>query len=295
MSLVASVASEPRARRIALPERGGEVAAYELGPEDRPIDVLFLHANSFNARAYRTILEPLSDLRILAIDLRGHGKTDLPLPTGSRTNWSETRDDVEAVMARLDLKDVVLAGHSMGGTLALLVAARLPERVRAVAAFDPVLMPQALIERAKAGEPLEGRLIEQGLRRRQRFASREAAYQAYHGRGAFKTWSDDMLRDYVADGFRDTPEGDVELACSPAWEVSNYGAQGNDTWEAFRASRCPIQVLLAQHDSPASRSGEELALIDRTRVRVDVVPDTTHFLPMERPDLVQQALRAAAR
>ena len=47
----------------SLRERGGEVVTYELGPQDRPVDVLFLHANGFNARTYRTILAPLATWR----------------------------------------------------------------------------------------------------------------------------------------------------------------------------------------------------------------------------------------
>jgi pimeloyl-ACP methyl ester carboxylesterase len=290
-----AVACEPRTRSIALPGRGGEIAAYEFGPAERPIDVLFSHANGFNARTYRTILGPLSDrLRILATDLRGHGRTRLPLVIEGRTSWTETRDDLLAILDELDLEDVVLAGHSMGGTLSLLAAAQAPQRARAVVMFDPVILPQALIDRAKAGEMLHGPLVEQALRRRTVFPDRDTAYRAYHGRGAFKTWSDAMLADYVADGFRETADGQVELACPPSWEASSYGAQGNDTWDAFRATLCPIRTFLAEHGSPSARRGKDPAAIDPRRIEITLVPGTTHFLPMERPDVVQQALRAAA-
>ncbi len=296
MSLGAVTVRGPRSRRIPLADRGGEVAAYEFGPQDRAVDVLFLHANGFNARAYTTILEPLAgELRLLAIDLRGHGRTVLPLPMEGRTSWSETRDDVLAVLKALDLTRVILAGHSMGGTLALLAAALAPERARAVVMFDPVILPQALIDRAKGGEPLHGALVEQALKRRSTFPDRPTAYKAYHGRGAFRTWSDAMLADYIEDGFKDAPGGQVELACPPAWEASSYGAQGNDTWDAFRASRCPVRLFLAEHGSPSARRDEDPAAIDPGRITIETVPGTTHFLPMERPDLVQQALREAAR
>ena len=69
----------PRARTIPLPARGGAMAALEFGPAGRPVDIVFSHANGFNALTYRTILAPLAaDLRILAIDLRGHGASTLP-------------------------------------------------------------------------------------------------------------------------------------------------------------------------------------------------------------------------
>ncbi len=46
-------------------------------------------------------------------------------------------------------------------------------------------------------------LAEGALRRRSDFPSREAALAAYRGRGAFRTWPEAPLADYVADGFRD--------------------------------------------------------------------------------------------
>jgi pimeloyl-ACP methyl ester carboxylesterase len=73
----AAVFREPRRRVVAVP--GGEIAALEFGPEDRAIDIVFVHANGFNAQTYRTLLSPLAaGLRILAIDQRGHGATTLP-------------------------------------------------------------------------------------------------------------------------------------------------------------------------------------------------------------------------
>jgi surface antigen len=74
MTIAASPLSAARRRQVAVP--GGAIAALEFGPADRPLDVLFLHANGFNAGTYADILAPLGDrLRILAVDQRGHGLT----------------------------------------------------------------------------------------------------------------------------------------------------------------------------------------------------------------------------
>ena len=46
----------------------------DFGDPKRPVDLVFVHANGFNALTYRTLLAPLSgSLRIWAPDLRGHG------------------------------------------------------------------------------------------------------------------------------------------------------------------------------------------------------------------------------
>ncbi|MEO7027690.1 MAG: hypothetical protein ABI056_09065, partial [Caulobacteraceae bacterium] len=52
----------PRPRAIGLPGRGpGEMAVLEFGAADRPVDLVFLHANGFNGLAYRILLAPLAD------------------------------------------------------------------------------------------------------------------------------------------------------------------------------------------------------------------------------------------
>ena len=284
--------SEPTQRMIPLPSRGGAMAAVEFGPRDRPVDIVFSHANGFNARTYRTILAPLAtDLRILALDLRGHGASTLPTVIEGRQGWLEFRDDLLALLAAACEAPVVLGGHSMGGTSSLLAAAAEPERVRSLALFDPVVMP--VEAQAFAANP-ESPLLAGALKRRATFPSKQAAFEAYLGRGGFKTWSEAQVADYVEAGFRETPDGEVTLTCTPQWEASNFRTHNYDAWAAFRDSRCPIRVLRAAENSTFRIEGRENDLGDDGRIQVQTIPKTTHFLPMERPELVRALLASCA-
>lgn len=289
-----SVAEEPRARRFAL--KTGEMAALEFGDATRPLDVIFCHANGFNARTYRSILAPLAaDLRILAVDMRGHGATTLPTVIENRNAWNEFRDDLVALLELLDAPPVVLSGHSMGGTTCLLAEAVAPQYARRLVLFDPVIMPREMVEGREATNLAESPLAQGALRRRAVFESREAVMAAYRGRGAFRTWNDAQLADYVAAGFNDRPEGGVELACAPAWESSNFASHGHDSWGAFHAGRAPVRIFRATEGSTCRLDGYEAELAAIGRVSVETVPGTSHFLPMERPELVREALLAAVR
>jgi pimeloyl-ACP methyl ester carboxylesterase len=284
----AQVDAEPRERMIPLPTRGGAMAALDFGPTDRAPDIVFSHANGFNARTYRTILQPLAaELRILALDLRGHGATTLPATIEGRQGWIEFRDDLLALQAAACPAPVVLAGHSMGGTSSLLAAAVQPARVRALGLFDPVVVP---VEVQAQGVASESPLVAGALRRRATFPSRQAAFEAYLGRGAFKTWRDVQLADYLAAGLAQTETGEVALTCSPAWEASNFRTHNYDAWAAFRATRCPIRILRAAEGSTFRIEGHEAELAANPRIAVETVPGTSHFLPMERPDLVRRTL-----
>jgi pimeloyl-ACP methyl ester carboxylesterase len=275
-----------RRRRIAI--AGGEIAGIEMGSPDRPLDILFLHANGFNALTYRSILGPLAaDFRILAVDQRGHGLTSLPADPAAQNSWYGFRDDLIALLDALDAPPLVLGGHSMGGAASLMATAERPEAVKALALFDPVLMPAMI-----TGDILrESPLAKGALRRRAVFASKQEVVDSYRGRGAFKTWAEPMLVDYVEDGFR--PEGDgVTLTCAPAWEAANFSSPQGDVFSAFGKITVPIRILRADEGS-TFRMDERTASLPGN-VGIETIAGTSHFLPMERPDLVQAELARAA-
>lgn len=284
----------PRRLEIPLPERepDGVMTALELGPTDRPVDLLFLHANGFHGGVYRQLLTPLGGaLRVLAPDQRGHGHSRLTAAPGGRRSWADLRDDIVALLDRLDGPPLVLAGHSMGGTVALLAAAARPERVSSLVLLDPVIWPRAAT--LMLNLPLAGRLagkiplVQGALRRRRTFPDRLAAVAAYRGRGAFRGWPDAVLADYVADGFVEAGD-EVRLACAAEWEASNYAAQAHDPWGALARVGRPVRVLRAARDSTC-----HVLRPTRPGVTVETV-DGGHFFPMTHAGLARDALFDAA-
>jgi pimeloyl-ACP methyl ester carboxylesterase len=266
------------------------MAALELGPEAQPIDIVFSHANGFNARTYRTILAPLAaSLRILALDLRGHGASTLPADAERFPGWELFAEDLAALLAQATSAPVVLAGHSLGATSSLLCAAAHPQLVRNLVLFEPVMADPPPPATRSHGALMAAAT----LRRRAVFPDRDAALAAYRGRGAFATWDAAQLADYVAAAFRETADGQVALACDPAWEAVVYARQDYDPLAALAALRRPVRIL-ASPEGASSVSARARAFVREAGAPLESVPGTSHFLPMERPDLVRQALSAAA-
>ena len=285
--------SPPRRLTVPLSNRwgAGEMSVLDFGDPKRPVDLIFVHANGFNAATYRSLLAPLSSsLRILAPDLRGHGQTRLPLNMKNRWSWADHRDDLVQLMDSLTGPPVALAGHSMGGTSALLAAAERPQRVSRMVLFDPVILSALAIAAFKVplfrGVTRRYPLVAGALRRRASFADRKQALDSYKGRGAFKGWPDMMLADYISDGFVDG-EGEVTLACSPQWEASNYAAQSHDPRRALRQVGRPVRILKAERGSTCTLTTAP----GRTRdITVETVAGGTHFFPMLKPEVARDAL-----
>ncbi len=282
---------------MEMPARGGVMAGLDFGGE-APKRLIFLHANGMNAGAYRQLLAPLSDeARILALDLRGHGRTSLPADPEALEDWTVFRDDVIALIEALGEGPVVLAGHSLGGATALMAAGERPDLVRALALADPVMAPDALrlLTKTRWGRGVlrdKLPLARGALRRRDRFPDLATAIDGYRGRGGFKTWPDEALEDYVARGFVER-DGGVELACAPAWEAAIFCGQGNDPWRAAKKFSAPIFVRAASGYSTCSRAAARRLRRLAPQSKIVRPPDTTHFLPIEAPEQFRPALRAA--
>lgn len=283
----------PRRLTLPLPSRGGEMALIEMGDPKRPVDLVFVHANGFNAMTFRSLLAPLaSQLRILMPDLRGHGRTRLPTRIEGRRDWHDIRDDLADLLESLDGPPVVLAGHSMGGTSSLLAARLKPQRVSGLVLLDPVIWSRAahLAFRLPGLSQLPARypLTTGALRRRRHFADRAEALDAYRGRGAFRGWPDDTIADYLEDGLVEAGTGGMMLACAPEWEASNYSSQCHNPWLALDRLDRPVHILKAGTGSPCLVGPNP-----KRQRRVDRVANGNHFFPMITPDVARSALRAA--
>ena len=284
-----------RRRQIAVETRDGAglVAGFELGPESGRLDVLFLHANGFNALTYRHVMAELDpSIRLLAVDLRGHGLTQLPVPE-DHPGWQLHADDLLALIAALGEPPRLLAGHSMGGATALLAAAHLPQ-VERFMLFDPVIPPPGLSAQTQGKPVWDQPMVQAALRRKASFAARVDAFEAYEGRGAFRTWQDAMLHDYLQDGLVPAPDGRLTLACTPEWEAANFATFAvADALAALLTSPQPMTIFTAAHGSTCNLDHAALKPAVRRRVQMEVLPGTSHFLPMERPGIVCKAIAEA--
>ncbi len=113
----------PPGRTVLVPGRG-EFFLRDTGGDGPP--VLLVHGWMFPSdlnwlQSYR----PLRDAgyRVLAMDLRGHGKSDKP---HQRYAMQDFADDLAWMCQRLELAKPVVVGHSMGGIVVFDLAARYP-------------------------------------------------------------------------------------------------------------------------------------------------------------------------
>jgi pimeloyl-ACP methyl ester carboxylesterase len=138
--LVAAVAvtfgacmSTPKMRLGHLRASDGVEIVYDVRGEGEPAIVL-VHCWCGNRTFWKNQIADLArDHRVVTLDLPGHGESGHDRKTW---NVASLGADVARVVQELDLKRVILVGHSMGGPVALCAAARLPGRVAGIVAVD---------------------------------------------------------------------------------------------------------------------------------------------------------------
>lgn len=133
------VAPEPAEQGPAAPVEGtvttadGVSIAYTIRSAESPA-LVFIHGWMCDQTFWDAQAAPMSEsYTVVTIDLAGHGKSGM-----EREDWPLTAfgTDVQAVVERLGLDEVIVVGHSLGGPVALEAARLMPNRVVGVIAVD---------------------------------------------------------------------------------------------------------------------------------------------------------------
>ena len=101
-----------------MPRSWGEMAYFDSGNSGQPL--LFLHGTGCDASDWRAVIERVpGEQRCIAPDFRGHGQSTVPTQAFSLTDLA---NDVSRLTDHLNLQELVIIGHSLGGMVAMEVA-----------------------------------------------------------------------------------------------------------------------------------------------------------------------------
>jgi len=259
-----------------------EVALHHFGGEGPPL--IISHATGFHARTYQPVIAALrSSFDVWGVDYRGHGHS--LLDETSTFVWHDFADDLLAAVAemrtqlRLDTTaPIVGLGHSMGATTILLAEQRKPGTFAAAWLFEPIVFPADVT-------PRNSMMAASARKRRSEFASRAAVIDRYASRAPLNRLRADALWSYVKDGFRDTADGAVTLACRPVHEALTFNGakiQAADLGDVM------LPVLIAQGETVSDQpSAADFALGTAnalSNAEHRAYQHLGHFGPLETPD-----------
>jgi pimeloyl-ACP methyl ester carboxylesterase len=246
--------------------------------------VVLLHTLRTQLDLFERMIPELSKhFTVYAVDYPGHGYSDIPKARYDAPFFTEA---VEKFLDKLDLRDVTLAGVSIGGVIPLIVAARHNERVTRVVSINPYDYKKGL---GLARSSLFG------------FVTTYAALVPVLGETFMRLRSFQIMRPILQGGVADA--GSIPPALmTEMYEVGNrpwhYRAFINlmrnaESWECARQEypRIGVPVLLVYGDRDWSLPSDR----EHTRALIPNVTMKTiagggHFLPLDRPRELSELL-----
>jgi len=248
--------SQMTERRVDV--RGGQLPV--LVQAGSPTALVFLHYWGGSRRTFAPVIAGLTaGATVVSYDQRGWSTArELPGPYG----LAELADDVLAVVGELGLGRYVLAGHSMGGKVAQLVAARRPRGLAGLALIAPA--PPKPAVNAEAAEALS-----------HAYDSEATVSDALEHVLTHRPLPADLREQVIADSLAAGDEARL------AWPRHGITA---DITAAAAAIDVPVQVLAGQHDQvepPAVLEANLLPVIPGARLTV--IEGTGHLSPLEAP------------
>lgn len=232
---------------------------------------------------FRPVLDALgADREIFAIDLPGFGESDRPAPSLFGYDAASFAGVVDGVMGALSLARADVLGHSMGGGVAITLAARYPERVQRLVAVAAGIYPISDIPPLArlALLPVIGRhLARVGLTRRE-FARSCRRESVRDGRVLDEEWVDYFWARLVRAGGQDAAHQCLlNLTSAP----DNNGDPGR--------VRAPTLLVWGDEDRLVPLAHGRRLQRAIAGARLDIVPASGHMPFIERPEEFVRVVR----
>ncbi|MGY2400576.1 alpha/beta fold hydrolase [Pseudomonas sp. SDO5271_S396] len=254
--------------RLSLPHI--ELAAHLFGPEDG-LPVIALHGWLDNANSFARLAPKLEGLRIVALDMAGHGHS-AHRPVGAGYALWDYVFDVLQVAEQLGWKRFALLGHSLGAIVSLVLAGALPERVTHLGLIDGVIPPTASGENAaeRLGMALQAQLNLQD-KRKPVYGTLDRAVEArMKGVVAVSREAAELL---AQRGLMPVPGGYTWRSDSRLTLASPMRLTDEQAMAFMRRVACPAQLVVAADGMLAKHS----ELLSQLPFAVNTLPGAHHL------------------
>ncbi len=244
--------------------------------------LLLLHGNSANAWWWRPMAEALrgSNLRLLALDLRGHGDSEWVWPPDYSP--AAYADDLARLIRGANAEGAIAIGHSMGGIAVLAFALRYHQLTRAVVVIDVAI----------TSGPRRNRYL-----RRLRtiptisypdLATAKARFRLMPNEGII---APEILGEIAERSVQRTIDGRYTMKFD---RESFFGSDGLDVAAAIAAVRIPLLLVRAERSRIMTAEAAANARRSDPPVEVVTILNAHHHLPLEAPELLARAIQQFA-
>jgi pimeloyl-ACP methyl ester carboxylesterase len=276
----ADAAFEP----AAYAEQMVPIATLELHVQDYGVSgkapILCVHGGAANAHWFDFVARGFHpDYHVRAVDLRGHGDSAWDTSRAPDYSYKRHAADIHELTEKLDLRDFVLIGHSMGGMVSSVYAATYPGRARAFIVVDSnlVMTPERI-----AGFNAVGN------RAGREYATQEEFVANYRVRPSGSTAAPRLLRHIAQHGGRRFEDGRWRHKVDRRVYASRELFDSLALWNHIR-----IPSLLMKAANSTRMAMEAIAEVQSRapQAQLALVPDSDHHITLDNPAGIIDAAR----
>lgn len=239
-------------------------------PTPAPHALVFLHHYGGSSRSWREVIARMPGCVCFAPDLRGFGEA-----SDSPVHWSvdEAANDIEARIEAQRLGNYTLVGHSMGGKIALALAAR------QLAGLERLVL---LAPSPPTPEPMSD-------------ATRKQLLEGFGIRSAAEETVSQITAHPLAPELRELAVEDILRSKPNAWRAWLETGSCEDISERMKRIDIPVTVVAGASDSAMTPDVLQHEVVARlANARLHTIEGAAHLLPLEAPeetaDLIRRAL-----
>jgi len=238
---------------------------YDIGNAKQKTVLVFVHCWTCNTDFWRESMTAFPEMRVIAVDLIGHGKSDKPKSDYTMEYFAKS---VEAVLKKAKVEKAVLVGHSMGTPVIRQFYRLYPEKTAALIIVDGALRPFA--PKAEIDKF---------------FAPLRANYKQFS-----QGFIDGMLQPIKDDKLK--TEIRIAMLATPDY-VAIGAMDGMNDEKNFAMDKINVPVLAILAKSPFWAADTEQFLRGLApNLEFQMWDGVSHFLMMEKPAEFNQSVRA---
>lgn len=240
--------------------------AYIDQGEGKPI--VLLHGFCGSSRYWEHVIPVLSEsCRVIALDLPGHGQSG---PLKGSSTIENLADQVKNLLAELNLQEVTMFGHSLGGYITLAFAEKYSNQLNGFSLIHSTAFPDS--EEAKKGRLANIEKVNQS-----------GIYSLIDGLVPKLFSPDNQDENYVGAameiGYTTSAEGAIDAL--------NAMKDRPDRNQVLEASTMPVLLIAGEQDQiiPA----EKTFSVSRANIKQSIIKDSGHMSMYENPhDLIKE-------
>ncbi|WP_042397244.1 alpha/beta fold hydrolase [Streptacidiphilus carbonis] len=234
------------------------------------VPLVLVHGWGGDSAEWLPLIARLPERRVLAVDLRGHGRSSAP-PTGYAP--ADFAGDLAGLLERLDLPPVVAVGHSMGAQAVVALAAGHPAAVAGLVVLDPAYGAD------------EAELLRIPREQRQLLAE-GSAWAVRFADGSHVAATPQALRRRHAEVLA-AMDPQVLAAAREALYLAPDAIGSRPAAEAaLKALTCPVLTVMTSRE----RASWARRTVKDPRSRVELFEGCGHYLHEERPEQLSRLI-----